>query len=113
MNYLLSINTIDRDRIEICLLKDGLLMYCIEKSHQPQSQQVLPAIEELLARHDIDIRDLVGIKVDTGPGSFTGVRLGVTIANTLATLLNIPINDLPTQTLVYPHYAQSKYDYTP
>lgn len=38
-----------------------------------------------------DLHDINGIGVMKGPGSFTGLRIGLTVANTLADSLNIPI----------------------
>ena len=38
-----------------------------------------------------DLHDIGGIGVMKGPGSFTGLRIGLTVANTLADSLNIPI----------------------
>lgn len=38
-----------------------------------------------------DLHDISGIGVMKGPGSFTGLRIGLTVANTLADSLNIPI----------------------
>lgn len=38
-----------------------------------------------------DLHDISGIGVMRGPGSFTGLRIGLTVANTLADSLNIPI----------------------
>ena len=38
-----------------------------------------------------DLHDVSGIGVMRGPGSFTGLRIGLTVANTLADSLNIPI----------------------
>ena len=38
-----------------------------------------------------DLHDISGIGIMKGPGSFTGLRIGLTVANTLADSLNIPI----------------------
>lgn len=60
----------------------------MKKNH---SVRVMPAIEHLM--HDCDIKpaDLHKIVVAKGPGSYTGVRIGVTIAKTLAWTLDIPL----------------------
>lgn len=51
----------------------------------------MPAIEELLKKVDIKPNEIDAIAVAKGPGSYTGVRIGVTIGKTLAWTLNIPI----------------------
>ena len=44
---------------------------------------LLPAIDALLADHKLDARSLAGVVVNLGPGSFTGLRVGVAVAQTL------------------------------
>jgi tRNA threonylcarbamoyladenosine biosynthesis protein TsaB len=55
------------------------------------SVQLPAAIDELLKESDSDYSNLTGIIVYEGPGSFTGLRIGITIANTISHKLNIPI----------------------
>lgn len=57
-----------------------------------KGQVVLPMIENLLEGHNIDVKDITAIEVNPGPGSFTGLRVGITIANTLGFLLKVPVN---------------------
>ncbi len=57
-----------------------------------KSQIVLPMIQSVLADNHIDLKDITEIEVNVGPGSFTGLRVGITIANTLGQLLQVPIN---------------------
>jgi tRNA threonylcarbamoyladenosine biosynthesis protein TsaB len=55
------------------------------------SVELLAKIEELMSRHQASWEDLSGIVVFEGPGSFTGLRIGLTVANTAAFTLGIPI----------------------
>jgi tRNA threonylcarbamoyl adenosine modification protein YeaZ len=52
---------------------------------------LLPAVERLLADAGRRATDLKGIVADVGPGSFTGTRVGVTAAKTLAMALEVPV----------------------
>jgi len=61
------------------------------KSH---SEVAVPTINEMLLKHDVKCSELDEIIVVNGPGSFTGVRIGVTIAKTMAYTLNIPIKTI-------------------
>ena len=61
----------------------------LKKNH---SVRVMPAIESLLKDCDTSPKELTKIVVAQGPGSYTGVRIGVTIAKTLAWTLNVPLS---------------------
>lgn len=60
-------------------------------SEANESQKVLPAIQEMLQKTDKTWEDLSEIFVVKGPGSYTSLRVGITIANTLAWKLDIPM----------------------
>lgn len=70
------------------------------------AQTLLTLIENLLQKHHRQISHLTEIEVNAGPGSFTGTRVGVTVANTLGFALQIPVNHLPVGQIVQPKYAQ-------
>jgi tRNA threonylcarbamoyladenosine biosynthesis protein TsaB len=76
----------------IALVEDeivkGEIITNLKKNH---SVRVMPAIQSLLAECEVAPKELDLIVVAKGPGSYTGVRIGVTIAKTLAWTLNIPI----------------------
>lgn len=60
------------------------------------SEKLMPMISDLLKNADIKIDDVGEIAVSIGPGSFTGLRIGLTVAKGLAVGRNIPI--IPVQT---------------
>jgi tRNA threonylcarbamoyladenosine biosynthesis protein TsaB len=49
-------------------------------------------LTEMLAAQSLSLDDLKEIEVHPGPGSYTGLRVGFTIANALGYLLGIPVN---------------------
>lgn len=56
------------------------------------SQVLLKLIQEAVREANIELSDLSEILVEVGPGSFTGLRVGVAVANALGYSLNIPVN---------------------
>lgn len=62
------------------------------QAHKELSSTLLSKIDELLHANNLQKTDLTGIVVFKGPGSFTGLRIGITVANTLAYALKIPIS---------------------
>lgn len=92
--YTLFISTFNK-YIHIGLLQDKKLIKSEEKeSFQNHSIYAMPLIETVLKQAGITVKELSQIEVINGPGSFTGVRIGVTIAKTLAYTLNIPIKTI-------------------
>lgn len=61
------------------------------QAHRELSDTLLSKIDQLLTASKIKKTDLNGIVVYQGPGSFTGLRIGITVANTMAYALKIPI----------------------
>ncbi len=60
------------------------------------SQRIMELIDETLHEAGCDVRQLDGIAVSLGPGSWTGLRIGVTTAKALAQALNVPLVGVPT-----------------
>ena len=90
----LFIDTHDKD-INIVLYKDGAILdKNIKESERHHSDFIMPMLKEILDRNELTVHDINEIYVVNGPGSFTGVRLGVTIAKTLAFTLNVPIKTI-------------------
>lgn len=87
---ILNINTTIREKI-ILGLYDGKVLNCFEFETKYQSEDLLLAIDGVLKNNKLKLKDLKTILVNAGPGSFTGVRVGVTTANTLGWSLDIPV----------------------
>lgn len=99
---LLYIDTSEMNTAKVAVVVDGKRFDKVSESKVLKSQMMLPLIESLLAEQNIKLTDLTGIQVATGPGSFTGLRVGATVANALGFLLGIPVNGK--NTLVIPQY---------
>lgn len=72
----------------------------------PRDQDVLKAISDTIAAEHKDFTDLTSISVNSGPGSFTGLRVGISIANAMSFALDIPINDQKAGTTIVPNYGK-------
>lgn len=59
------------------------------------SQELLPAVIRLTERAGLALADLAGVISGTGPGAFTGLRVGIATAKTLAHELGVPIVGIP------------------
>jgi|SRR5581483_1861080 len=68
------------------------------------SQIILPLIDKLLREQKLNIKDISEIEVKQGPGSYTGIRVGIAIASALAFSLNIKINNLNLGVFPKPKY---------
>ncbi len=92
MKIILYIDTSNNKEIVIGLEVDGKKDERRQVPNHRKGQIVIPMMQSLLADHALQLKDLSEIKVNAGPGSFTGLRVGITIANTLGQLLQIPVN---------------------
>ncbi len=89
--YTLYIDT-HSNKITMILYKEKKILYKREENTSSNhSENTMPILMEVLKKANIETTDLNEIIVVNGPGSFTGIRIGVTIAKTLAYTVNIPI----------------------
>jgi tRNA threonylcarbamoyladenosine biosynthesis protein TsaB len=92
----------------VAVIEEGKLIGEIN-THLPKnhSLRLMPAIEELFEQLDIQPNQLDGIAVAQGPGSYTGIRIGVTTAKTLAWSLNLPLLGISSLQVI----AQNRLDF--
>jgi tRNA threonylcarbamoyladenosine biosynthesis protein TsaB len=75
-------------------------------AHRDQTAQLLPAVQYLLGRIKLTIGDVRSVAVALGPGSFTGLRVGLAAAKGLAYARNLPLWGVPTLDILgYAHSA--------
>ena len=78
--------------LSVGLAKDGKVVDKIfYEAWQRQSEMMVTEVGNILKRNNIDKSELDGVVVGAGPGSYTGVRIGVTIAKTIAYSLKIKV----------------------
>ena len=80
--------------ITIALKNNDELFIKTQESEYSHSIYTMPMIESIFKESNLDVKDLKKIIVINGPGSFTGIRIGLSIAKTMAYALNIDINTI-------------------
>jgi tRNA threonylcarbamoyladenosine biosynthesis protein TsaB len=81
------VSVVDEDKVL------GEIIYNLNKQH---SAILIPMIDRLLSSLDIDIKDVDGIACASGPGSFTGLRIGAATAKGLCHGAGKPLVGIPT-----------------
>ncbi|MBS1620832.1 MAG: tRNA (adenosine(37)-N6)-threonylcarbamoyltransferase complex dimerization subunit type 1 TsaB [Bacteroidetes bacterium] len=108
MPLILNIDTA-LESASICLAKDGV---AINNSSNPEQKDhaawLQPAISKMLKASNVDVKDLDAIAVSIGPGSYTGLRVGLSSAKGLCYALHIPLVTL--RTLEIMAYAAKNQD---
>jgi tRNA threonylcarbamoyladenosine biosynthesis protein TsaB len=83
----------------------GELLWQAGRHH---TEMMAPAVEELLAHARATPADLTAVAVSLGPGSFTGLRIGLALAKGMAAANGLPIVGVPTlHATAYPHLDRS------
>jgi tRNA threonylcarbamoyladenosine biosynthesis protein TsaB len=92
LSYILNIETATKN-CSVALAKEGKTIICKEIAEEGYShaERLHVFIEEILKEAKITFQDLSAIAVSQGPGSYTGLRIGVSSAKGLCFALNIPL----------------------
>jgi tRNA threonylcarbamoyladenosine biosynthesis protein TsaB len=94
--YILGIDT-SFNYLVLALIKDDQLIdQVFEKAFKTQSELIFVRINELFERNQLLATDIGGIVITKGPGSYTGIRIAMTIAKVYCSQLNLPLYTLPT-----------------
>jgi tRNA threonylcarbamoyladenosine biosynthesis protein TsaB len=99
MSYILNIETATKN-CSVSLAKDGETIICKEIAEQGYShaEKLHVFIDEIIKEAKISMSDLHAVAVSQGPGSYTGLRIGVSAAKGLCYALDIPLIAVDTLT---------------
>ena len=92
MSFILNIETATKN-CSVAIAKNGETILCKEIAEEGYShaEKLHVFIEEVIAEAKINVHDLVAVAVSQGPGSYTGLRIGVSAAKGLCYALGIPL----------------------
>ena len=87
MSYLVLLDS-SNTSLSVGLAKEDVLLDSVSyEAWQEQSEHMIPELNCLLDKHNVSREEITGVIVSVGPGSYTGVRIAITIAKVLATSL--------------------------
>lgn len=88
---LLAIDT--ATRVMSLALHDGAVLIAEEtwRAGNQHSTQLAPAIQQMMENCQIAVEDLTALAVSTGPGSYTGLRIGIALAKGMAAVNHLPL----------------------
>ncbi|MCH7759757.1 tRNA (adenosine(37)-N6)-threonylcarbamoyltransferase complex dimerization subunit type 1 TsaB [Patescibacteria group bacterium] len=90
----LFINNLNQDKIFLAIFKRPAsreVVYLTLARKQDRSESILKGLNQLFKKTNQSVKDIKGLIVVNGPGSFTGIRVALSIANTMAWQLKIPV----------------------
>jgi len=102
MNTLI-LDTSDNKKITVGLIINGKKDIQTRKMICNNEQIILPMIDKILKKHSLKPEDISEIKINPGPGSFTGLRIGLAIANTFSFANKISVNG--SRKIILPTYT--------
>lgn len=94
--YTLGIDT-SHQFLLLALLKDDQVVSSVQSEcFKKQSEFIIPELQKMLEENGLTISDISDIVVTVGPGSYTGVRIGMTVAKVLGSLMEKNLYTLST-----------------
>ena len=86
----------------VAVIQSGTTIHsCYEEMDTGHVERLIPMISEVLTEADIAMKEVEGVAVTIGPGTFTGTRIGIATARSFALSLNCPTYGVPTLTPMF------------
>ncbi len=96
MSFILNIHTATKNAIISIAENEKVLSYVINTDQKDHASFLQPAIKQLLGESNLNLQQMNAISVTAGPGSYTGLRVGMASAKGLCFALKIPLVTLNT-----------------
>lgn len=94
MSYLVLLDS-SNTSLSVGLAKEDVLLdYVSYEAWQEQSEHMIPELNCLLDKNNVSREEISGVIVSVGPGSYTGVRIAITIAKVMATALKCDLYEV-------------------
>jgi len=100
----LYIDTRDSSKIIAKIDKDGSIFEEVSTTETRRPESILVLIKNVVSKAGINIHDIDEIQAEEGPGSYTGLKVGISVANALSFSLDKKVNGHPLG-----EYAEPKY----
>jgi tRNA A37 threonylcarbamoyladenosine modification protein TsaB len=102
MKFRISINASERYNKQVILEKVDTAGAVSQVDAMAGDIDIVTSVSNLISRNDLTLKDIYEFKSFPGPGSFTGLKIGATIAN----VLNWAVNSKSLSSLEYPDYGR-------
>jgi tRNA threonylcarbamoyladenosine biosynthesis protein TsaB len=106
---ILAIETATQTGSVAVMVEDRLVAENTLTAVMTHTERLMGAIDDLVRAAALRIHDIDGIAISVGPGSFTGLRIGVTTAKSLAYSIRKPITAVPTLDALAAHYLFTEF----
>lgn len=92
----LGMDTSSKYLVLVLMDENGVIDSVVKDCFKHQSEEIFPCLISMMERNNFSSEDITSIVVTEGPGSYTGVRIAMTIAKVFASLKNIPLYTIGT-----------------
>ncbi len=82
--------------LSVAVMHAGVVAEVRSSDWKKAAESLVPLIEKVMAERALDLKQLDGIAISSGPGSFTALRIGMAVAKGVACGLGIPLVPVPT-----------------
>lgn len=100
----LFIDTRDNQKVSAKIDLEGNVFEVFSANENKRPESILNLIDKVCKEANIKIKDIDEINVEQGPGSYTGLKVGVSVANALSFALGKKVNGRPLEEIIKPSY---------